>query len=127
MLDIADELDTTLSTVSRWMGEHGIETQLGGIKHPEWKGGESLDYGPNWLEQREKRIEKDGGKCVVCHQTREGHINEHGIDLHVHHIKPINSFDEETGYEVINGLDNLITLCVSCHRKWEGIPIRPQT
>jgi 5-methylcytosine-specific restriction endonuclease McrA len=47
----------------------------------------------------------------------------------VHHIRPLRVFkeeyDEPEWYELANDLDNLVSLCASCHHKWEGIPLRP--
>lgn len=42
-----------------------------------------------------------------------------GYSKHVEicHIKPINSFSEETSVAVINALENLVALCPNCH--WE--------
>ncbi|WP_206536580.1 HNH endonuclease [Halorubrum tebenquichense] len=53
------------------------------------------------------------------------HHDEWGEDLHVHHITRFGAFDS---YQKANRLENLVTLCRSCHLgKWEGIPLRPDT
>lgn len=85
-------------------------------------------YGPNWAERRRERIHEDGHKCVVCGVGNSEHKEVYGAKLHVHHIIPIRKFaaNGELDYEKANRLDNLITMCVSCHGKWEGIPIRPE-
>jgi len=54
--------------------------------------------------------------------TDEEHINDHGYELHVHHIKPIREFDEP---EEANVLSNLVTLCHEHHNIWEGTYLRP--
>jgi len=100
-----------------------------GEEHPLWQGGEEYNYGQNWEEQREKRLERDDYECVVCGIADEEHKEETGQGLHVHHIKPRRDFLKENGeldYEEANKITNLITLCNEHHRKWEGIPLRPQ-
>jgi len=66
------------------------------------------DYGPNWQQQRQLALARDGHRCRTC--TAEGL-------LHVHHIRP---FREYTSYRQANQLDNLVTLCPSCHRRAEA-------
>jgi DEAD/DEAH box helicase domain-containing protein len=66
------------------------------------------DYGPNWPVQRQRTLERDRYTCQTC-----GAINS---PLHVHHKTPFRSFES---YLQANRLDNLITLCSSCHRRAE--------
>lgn len=127
---IATELDCTVGTVANWLEEHGIETRsiadaLGtGSDHPMWKGGPQV-YGPNWHEQRDKRLERDDYECVVC----SAGVPELGQNPDVHHIIPLREFvvDGELDHEAANDLTNLVSLCRSCHGRWEGIPLRPQS
>lgn len=107
-----------------WMSEN-----LTGEASPHWHGGYRSGYGPNWIEQRQKRLEKDDYECVVCGMSDEEHKEIRGVDLHVHHIERKESFRDENGdlnYERANRIENLITLCAKCHGRWEGIPLRPQ-
>lgn len=87
-------------------------------------------YGSNWQEQRVKAIIDDLGRCRVCGMTDPEHRVEHGVSIHVHHIRPFGTFlNKETGRfdtERANRVDNLVTLCHSCHRRWEGIPVIPE-
>lgn len=46
--------------------------------------------------------------CAVCGYTKH---------FHICHIKPINSFPDDTPVSVINNIDNLIALCPNHH--WE--------
>ncbi len=78
-----------------------------------WKGGvteKGYYYGCNWEEQREKTLKRDGYKCQLCDSKK---------DLVVHHKRPLRTFDKtkENWYKKANDLDNLITLCRSCHSK----------
>lgn len=81
-------------------------------ENPSYKGGSTNNpryYGPNWQEQREKALERDGHECTEC-----------GADelLMVHHIKGRDQFDttEPGWWKEANVLDNLRTMCRSCHR-----------
>lgn len=89
----------------RWAGED----------NPAWSGGQERDryYGPNWDEQRERTLERDGHECLICGS---------GENLHVHHKTPIRNYNRDTDrwYELANALDNLVTLCGSCHMKVHG-------
>jgi 5-methylcytosine-specific restriction endonuclease McrA len=78
---------------------------------------DGINYGSNWRTQRQRVLERDGEKCVVCSSDTSEHI------LDVHHIQPIRSFKTP---EDANTLDNLITLCRPCHHEWEGVPLRPE-
>ncbi len=77
------------------------------------------DYGPNWREQRLKALERDGHRCRTCGATARP-----GLGLHVHHIRPFRDYryerDKNDAYRVANKLDNLVTLCASCHRRAEA-------
>lgn len=100
-----------------------------GSDHPRWKGGGDLYYGPNWQRQRRARLEFDDYTCQRCGRTELHSNKEFGRGLSVHHCKPVRAFHNETGdidWERVNSLDNLVTLCLPCHRKIEKLPIQPQ-
>ncbi|WMT07796.1 helix-turn-helix domain-containing protein [Natrinema thermotolerans] len=127
---IADLLNVGSSTVSDYTRRYGITNgQLSGEDHPMWEGGQVHYYGPNWPEQREKRLERDDHQCVVCGVSESEYRDRTGRDLDVHHIRPRREFVDDDGldHEAANRLDNLITLCRSCHAKWEGIPLKPES
>lgn len=67
-------------------------------------------YGPNWDLQRQLTRERDQFRCQVCG------VAEFDISHHVHHKIPFRAFNS---YLEANLLDNLITLCPSCHRRVE--------
>ena len=71
-----------------------------------WRGGVSfIEYGKGWTSQLRESIRKrDNYQCKLCGVKQ----NELKYKLHVHHID----------YNKKNcGLDNLISLCQSCHTK----------
>lgn len=78
----------------------------------------TVDYGPDWPEQREKALERDNWICQDpnCDVTDEEHRGMHGQGLDVHHIKKVRLFEKE---EDAHRLENLVALCRACHVKWE--------
>lgn len=87
----------------RWVGEDNPMYTDSENSHDRY-------YGRNWSSQRDKAKERDNYECQICNSTQ---------DLEVHHKKPIINFDRSNDdwYEDANDLDNLITLCRSCHKK----------
>jgi 5-methylcytosine-specific restriction endonuclease McrA len=94
--------------------------QMVGPAHFNWKGGYDQYYGKNWPAQRRKTLKRDNHTCQVCGHSPDE--SERGLD--VHHIRPVRLFDTP---EEANDLENLVSLCRSCHQRWEGIPLRPST
>lgn len=88
--------------------------EYSGEDHPRWKDNGNYYRGPNWHRQREKARERDDYECQNCGSVKQ---------LQVHHITPYESFDD---YEEANRLQNLITLCTSCHHQleWGSITVQ---
>jgi len=78
-----------------------------------WRGGTINYRGPNWQEQRRKARKRDNYTCQDCGIT-EASL---GSELNVHHKHPYHEFDDN--WKAANELDNLISLCSSCHMKAE--------
>ena len=76
------------------------------------------DYGPNWNAQRKLALERDGYRCRTCGASGDE------ILLHIHHIRPFREYSYVPGanenYKIANQLDNLVTLCPTCHRRAEA-------
>jgi len=127
-IPIANELGVSKGAVQNALERHDIQAKNDSNYNPNWKGGHSRYMGPNWNEQRQRRIERDGGKCVVCKLGMEEHKSRYNRELNVHHIEPRRKYIEngELDYKAANRIENLITLCQSCHKKWEKVPLRPQ-
>jgi DEAD/DEAH box helicase domain-containing protein len=68
------------------------------------------NYGSNWNRQKDKARMRDDYRCQVCGRP------EGTIAHHVHHKAPFRQFNS---IEEANQLDNLVTLCPSCHRRVE--------
>ena len=64
---------------------------------------------------REKAIKRDEEQCKICGINREEHKEKYKEDLNVHHID--GNGKNQSKENKNNKLDNLITLCKSCHRK----------
>ena len=106
-----------------WMSENML-----GDKHPNWRGGWDYYYGPNWEKQRDKARERDYCTCQVCGLSK----TDIGRNPDVHHIVPFREFGyvptENDHYLRANHLENLITLCPSCHQKanWDLLTFQPK-
>jgi len=81
---------------------------------------EVIDRGPNWAAQRRAARERDQFTCQVCGATEKSLGREHDV----HHIRPFREFGYVPGvndnYIKANALDNLVTLCRSCHSRVSG-------
>jgi len=74
-----------------------------GAKSPSWKGGHKYYRGINWDAQRLQALQRDNYTCQDCGATDI---------LHGHHVRPFHLFDT---YLEANVLDNIVSLCPSCH------------
>ena len=97
-----------LNTIGYWISLN--DDTVNSLKGQMLWNADQNDYGPEWDSIREKVLLRDGERCQVCGAT--------GFKrpLHVHHIQPFRSF---TSREAANQLQNLITLCPSCHQQAE--------
>lgn len=96
----------TLECYGSWLSENVV-----GSDHHQWEGG-SIDYGRTWWRVRRQALERDDYECQHCVTTAE----ELGRNPDVHHLEPVRSFDRP---EAAHTLENVITLCRSCHRHAE--------
>jgi len=76
-----------------------------------WKGGAIRWRGKNWIKQSNEARQRDNFTCQICKLFSTNPV------LPVHHIIPYRQFKGD--YLKANVLDNLITLCPSCHVKVE--------
>ncbi len=83
-----------------------------GRDNPAWRGGGEDYYGESWVELRRNARKRDNYECQNCGKREESIDRE----LDVHHIKPRRKFDN---VENANYMENVITLCMSCHRMAE--------
>lgn len=83
------------------------------VYESEWDGTSRDMRGKNWHSQRNKARKRDKYTCQHCGVTEI----ELGCGLDVHHIIPLRTFKGD--WKKANRLDNLISLCRSCHRSTE--------
>jgi DEAD/DEAH box helicase domain-containing protein len=77
------------------------------------------DYGPSWKRARKKALERDDRTCRQC-----GAVEKEGRSHDVHHLRPFREFGyvpgENRNDQLANDIDNLITLCPTCHHRAEA-------
>ncbi|MFD1512530.1 homing endonuclease associated repeat-containing protein [Halomarina rubra] len=104
----------------RAFGSHNEAVEAAGLtinkEHGTVEG--TVEYGVNWTTQRLKALERDGWTCQDedCEMTDHEHRVQHGQGLDVHHLQKVRTFDSLTK---ANRLENLVSLCRSCHVQWE--------
>lgn len=81
-------------------------------RHWNYRGGPGQARKGNWTRQRSLARTRDGNTCRVCRKEGSGLRP----NLPVHHITPYRTFTDPIQ---ANHLENLITLCQSCHMKVE--------
>lgn len=97
---------------SKWLSE-----AFTGDGHPNWLGGGNGPYGKGWNEVRRLALERDTYSCALCGTDAE----MLGRNPDVHHIVPVRLFVESPilTVEDAHTLDNVVSLCPSCHRRAE--------
>jgi len=118
--DIAEMEGCVSATVCRYLDKHGIETRRKGARcgddHPKWVKRNTRRYYGSWDKARSKALERDQYRCQSCGATNDEHKEKYTNGLDVHHHTKIAQFDDA---ETANELNNLITLCRICHKKYE--------
>lgn len=111
-MKIARELDCHNQSVYDALRYYNIPIRSYSEAHP----GEPVEeYGAGWDESKREQVrERDEYECQVCGMLNEEHIERVGNSLHVHHIRKARKFDDP---KQRNSPNNLITLCVYCHRQ----------
>ena len=89
---------------SRWNGEDN--PQYAGLTEEERQSSDKLRHIPEYQQWRDSVINRDFGECQACGSD---------IYLEVHHIR---SFKHNI--ELALDLDNGITLCSTCHKKYHS-------
>ncbi|MFW6115467.1 MAG: DEAD/DEAH box helicase [Chloroflexota bacterium] len=104
-----------MRTIGYWLALSRTLTedlQRAGVLKP------TIDYGPDWPTQRDAARARDNYRCRRC-----GAPEQDDRRHDVHHITPFRAFGPVPGrddlYQQANRLENLITLCPSCHRQAE--------
>ena len=98
-----------LTTTGFWLALN--EATVDKLRQDKLWSNDPNDYGPNWESQKNQARARDSFRCQVCN------LLEHERAHHVHHKKPFRLF---SSYVVANQLNNLVTLCPTCHRRVES-------
>lgn len=110
---MTQELGVSTATLWSRLKEAGL---LRGIRTEKratlWKGGHRKYRGPGWQQARKLCLERDGYTCTKCGRTNAEELKFSHRQLSVHHIIP---WEESRD----SSLDNLTTLCQSCHMETE--------
>ena len=96
---------TRLETVGYWFGIS--QTVVEKLRAEFNWNADANDYGHQWAAIRSQVLERDGHRCRSCG------ISSLIQPLHVHHLQPFRTF---TSMATANALNNLISLCPTCHR-----------
>jgi DEAD/DEAH box helicase domain-containing protein len=96
---------TQLFTTAYWLALD--EATVDQLRESGYWTNDANDYGPSWQTQRDRARERDHYSCQICGAPERGRVH------HVHHKIPFRNF---VSVEQANQLDNLVTLCPSCHR-----------
>ena len=103
-----------LNTVGYWISLKDETVKM--LKDQMMWNADQNDYGSGWEDLRRRVINRDGHRCQVCGAS------DTLRPLHVHHIQPFRSY---TNSETANQIQNLVTLCPTCHRQAEtGVRVR---
>ncbi len=97
-----------LNTTGYWLGL-GQDTVDQLMERRLWSAAPN-QYGPGWDTLRERVRKRDGYRCQVCGLPEIGRAHD------VHHKIPFRAF---LSVEQANQMQNLITLCPTCHRRAE--------
>lgn len=95
------------------MGKNNPMYGKRGAAHHNWTGGYKHWKHKEWNEIRKKIKERDNYICQECGKKEQDSIIQCGQPLQVHHIIPYRISKN-------HNVDNLITLCSSCHSKADG-------
>lgn len=106
-----------MTTSIKQTGENNPMYDLCGELSPQWKGGKIWWRGKRWDTIKKIVKERDNHTCQHCGITEKEWIKKKGQPLQVHHI---------VLYRVSknNNIENLITLCNSCHTKADAKNLR---
>jgi DEAD/DEAH box helicase domain-containing protein len=97
-------------TTGYWIGldEHTVQV----LRDQNLWNSDPNRYGPNWPQQRDAARQRDNYTCQNCGLREDGRSHD------VHHKIPFKAFDN---FMEANRLENLITLCPTCHRRAEAV------
>nr|WP_275738267.1 HNH endonuclease [Halorhabdus sp. SVX81] len=111
------EMDGEVTLCSPACHHEWLSDAFSGDGHPNWRGGDTGNYGQGWNAVRREALERDEFECIHCGIDSDSL----GRNPDVHHIIPVRAFVNSDGYEKTDAhtIDNVVSLCPSCHRRAE--------
>jgi DEAD/DEAH box helicase domain-containing protein len=88
------------------------EETVNALRNKNLWGSDPNRYGANWTAQRDSARQRDSYTCQNCGRPEDDRAH------HVHHKIPFRAFDT---FQEANRLDNLVTLCPTCHLRAEAV------
>jgi len=77
----------------------------------------NVTYGKSWCTSLKRSIlKRDQHRCQSCFVSEKAL----GQRPDIHHIRPAREWNTEEEHEEMNSPKNLISLCRSCHRRFQG-------
>jgi DEAD/DEAH box helicase domain-containing protein len=101
---------TELNTMGYWLSVNSQTVDR--LRQNGLWSNDANEYGPNWVQQRNRARARDEYRCQVCG------LEEGDREHDVHHKTPFRQFETPI---FANQLSNLVTLCPSCHRRVETV------
>ncbi|WP_242401910.1 HNH endonuclease [Halorhabdus tiamatea] len=110
-------MDSEVTLCSPDCRHEWLSDAFSGDGHPNWRGGDTGNYGQGWNAVRREALERDEYECVHCGIGSESL----GRNPDVHHIIPVRAFVKSNRHEKTDAhtIDNVVSLCPSCHRRAE--------
>jgi DEAD/DEAH box helicase domain-containing protein len=106
--EVLDLPPTDLQTTGYWVSLS--EETISSLREAGAWTNDPNNYGPDWAKMRERVRARDKYTCQVCGMVESTRQHD------VHHKTPFRAF---TSFAEANRLENLTTLCPSCHHKVE--------
>jgi hypothetical protein len=72
--------------------------------------------GSAWQNAAQKARSRDSERCQFCGMSNQAHKAIVGVSLHVHHVEKLSEYED---YSEAHQLANLLTLCSTCHLRFE--------
>lgn len=107
------------STYERFFGSWNNALDDVGFRLNKLRNGNRRDekYGSSWCVSLKRSIlKRDQYRCQSCFVSE----NQLGQKPDIHHIKPAREWNTKEEHQEMNSSKNLISLCRSCHRRFQG-------
>jgi len=115
----ARRAQTIKANVALRASDYKPRPSVRGANSSRWKGGTSGRKGACWTRSRHLAITRDNYSYTICGISQTDSIKQRLGELHVHH-----KIQWDLTHD--NSIDNLTTLCRSCHVEYETLWCDPE-